>query len=235
MQIRTQNNVLALNFSFPQPHSSVGRRFAAWRSYFDSSYFATQQLAFSTKRHSMKHFGNWISLRIRVRSDDMQPCCDCVYIIPCDNLMYRLDNGFCICVAVCCSVLQRIAVCCSMYISYLVTTWRAGETMASVSVLQRVAACCSALQRVAVCCSVLQFACIIPRDNLTCRRDNGFCICVAVCCSVLQCVAVCCSVLPCVALCCSVLQYVYIIPRDNLTCRRDNGFWTCIAVCCSVL
>ena len=150
MQIRTQNNVLALNFSFPQPHSSVGRRFAAWRSYFDSSYFATEQLAFSTKRHSMKHFGNWISLRIRVRSDDMQPCCDCVYIIPYDNLMCRLDNGFCICVAVCCSVLQRIAVCCSMYISYLVTTWRAGETMASVSVLQCVAVCCSVLQCVEV-------------------------------------------------------------------------------------
>ena len=40
------------------------------------------------------------------------------------------------CVAVCCSVLQRVVVCCS--------------------VLQCVAVCCSVLQRVVVCCSVLQ-------------------------------------------------------------------------------
>jgi len=63
------------------------------------------------------------------------------------------------CVAVCCSVLQCVAVCCS--------------------VLQQVAVCCSVLQCVAVCCSKLQ--------------------CVAVCCSELQWVAVCCSVLQCVA------------------------------------
>ena len=41
-----------------------------------------------------------------------------------------------VCVAVCCSVLQRVAVCCS--------------------VLQCVAAWCSVLQCAAVCCSVLQ-------------------------------------------------------------------------------
>jgi len=71
------------------------------------------------------------------------------------------------CVALCCSVLQRVAVWCC--------------------VLLRVAACCSNLQWsfafsthsmppwVRVCCNVLQ--------------------CVAVCCNVLQCVAMCCSVL----------------------------------------
>jgi len=48
------------------------------------------------------------------------------------------------CVAVCCSVLQRVAVRCSN-----------GYTVCC-SVLQCVAVCCSVLQYVAVCCSVLQ-------------------------------------------------------------------------------
>jgi len=63
------------------------------------------------------------------------------------------------CVAVYCSALQCVAVCCS------VMWWNA--------------VCCSALQCVAVRCSALQ--------------------CVTVCCSVLQRVAVCCSALQCVA------------------------------------
>ena len=44
----------------------------------------------------------------------------------------------CACVAVCCSVLQRVAACCSVC-----------------SVLHCVAVCCSVLQFEAVCCSVL--------------------------------------------------------------------------------
>jgi len=62
-------------------------------------------------------------------------------------------------------VLQRVAVCGSV--------WRCVTVYSSV--LQCVAVCCGVLQCVAVCCSVLR--------------------CVAVCCSVLQCAAVCCSVL----------------------------------------
>ena len=73
------------------------------------------------------------------------------------------------CRAVCCSVLQCVAV---------AHNWRSCERRAlresaKVSRLvaeQCVAVCCSVLQCVAVCCSVLQ--------------------CVAVCCSALQCVAV---------------------------------------------
>jgi len=63
-------------------------------------------------------------------------------------------------VAVCCSVLPCVAVCCSVSRSHDRRR-------------QRVSQCCSMLQRVAACCSVLQ--------------------CVEICCSVLQCVAVCCS------------------------------------------
>jgi len=67
-------------------------------------------------------------------------------------------NGSQVCVAVCCSVLQ-------------------GEYTQSI---RSVAVCCSVLQCVAVCCSVLQ--------------------CVAVCCSVAEWLtSVCCSVLQCVA------------------------------------
>ena len=67
-------------------------------------------------------------------------------------------------VAVCCSVLRCVAVCCSVLgiESHGYTILEAGNGMLRL------------LQCVAVCCCVLQ--------------------CVAVCCSVLQCVAVCCSV-----------------------------------------
>jgi len=79
-------------------------------------------------------------------------------------------------VAVCCSVLQCVAV-------FRVAVCRSVSQCVAVccSVLQCVAVCCSVLQCVTVCCSVLQ--------------------CVAVCCSALQCVAVCCSVLQCAAVC----------------------------------
>ena len=112
------------------------------------------------------------------------------------------------CIAVCCSVLQRVAVYRSPLIAWSIPK---ATPFAAVycSVLQYLAVLSNALQCVAVGCSGLQ--------------------CVAVCCSVLQCVAVCCSVslidnfvfdpkrhrlLQCVAVCCSVLQ--------------------CVAVCCSV-
>ena len=82
----------------------------------------------------------------------------------------------------CCSVMQCVAVCCSVH-----------------SLLHRIF--WKMLQCNAVCCSVLQYALASAEDFLKV---------VAVCCSVLQCVAVCCSVLQCVlqrvAAGCSVLQ-----------------------------
>ena len=51
-----------------------------------------------------------------------------------------------VCVAVCCSVLQRVAVCCSVLQCVAVFC----------SMLQYGAVCCSVLQCFAVCCSVLQ-------------------------------------------------------------------------------
>ena len=110
-------------------------------------------------------------------------------------------------VAVCCSLLWCVAVCCNVAVAAVDPVIR--ETLVSC-----VALCRSVLQCVAVCCSVLQ--------------------CVPVCCSVLQCVVVCCRVLlmwllrllqplspsfvrpwfhvlQCVAVCCTVLQCVVVL------------------------
>jgi len=84
----------------------------------------------------------------------------------------------------CCSVLQCVAVCCSVPLCLLQCFCLFLNTRCSV--LQCVLVCFSVLLCVAVCCSVL--------------------LCAAVCCCVLQCVAVCCNVLLCVAVCCSVLH-----------------------------
>jgi len=92
-------------------------------------------------------------------------------------------------------VLQCVAVCCSM--------------LQCVAVRSVVAECCSVLQCVAVCCSVLQ--CPLRQD--VAKNDSTCVCCVTACCSMLQCVAVCsidaecCSVLQCVAVYCSVLQW----------------------------
>ena len=89
--------------------------------------------------------------------------------------------------AVCCSVLQCVAVCCSVV---------------QCSVVQCVAVCCNVLKLLR--CSLLQSFAEF-RSMLQCV---GQCVgqCVAVCCSVLQCVAVCCSVLQCGAVQCSAVH-----------------------------
>jgi len=134
------------------------------------------------------------------------------------------------CVAVCCSMLQYVAVCCSgsllQYVAgcdmtHHMTHWQV--TLSDTGMLQQVAVCFSMLQYVAVCCSVLQYVagCDMThhmthwqvtlsdiRKVLQPGSEYHSLVqldirCVAVCCSTLQCVAVCCSV------CCSVLQRVF--------------------------
>jgi len=89
----------------------------------------------------------------------------------------------------CCSVLQRVAACCSVL----------------QCVMQRV------LQCVAVCCSVLQFVAVrvsVCVAHLQVRRSSwatcSVAVCVAVC--IVECLAVCVAVyvLQCVAVCCRV-------------------------------
>jgi len=83
------------------------------------------------------------------------------------------------CVAVCCSVLQCVAV----SVGTLITPQNASHQTSHVRCVCVCDVLWCVLQCIAVCC-----------------RVQG----VTVCCSVLQCVAVCCSVLQCVAVCCSV-------------------------------
>ena len=83
--------------------------------------------------------------------------------------------------AVCCSVLQCVAVRCSVLQYVTPHAWTSSCTHVDES----------------------------RHKYITARRGHGSVLqCVAACCSVLQCVAVCCSVLQCVAVCCSVLQCV---------------------------
>ena len=75
----------------------------------------------------------------------------------------------------CCSVLERIAICCSM----CTHDTRARALLCCVlqcaavccSVLQCVAVCCSALQCVAVCCRVLQCRTMQTRTQIPCLPD----------------------------------------------------------------
>jgi len=140
-------------------------------------------------------------------------------------LLWRLSGG---CGAVCCSVLQRVAVWCSA--------------------LQRVAACCSVLQCVAVCCSVLQcvaVCCGVLRCFKMCAQTGllSWHLWGRVCCSVLQCVAVCCSVLQCVAVSCSVQIYSHLLEKlfanicmcVEVCCSLCCSVLQCVAVCCSVI
>jgi len=116
-------------------------------------------------------------------------------------------------------VLQRITVCCSMLQCVAVYCSLLQYIAVCISVLQCVAVYCSVLQYVAVSCNVLQFpnfyccscSCcccyychtemtsMVTRATAQSRRGR----CVAVCCSVMQCVAV----PQCVAACCSVLLH----------------------------
>ena len=60
------------------------------------------------------------------------------------------------CVAVCCSVLQRVVVCCSVLQCVEVCCSVLQRVVVCYSLLQCVAVCCSVLQYVTACCSVLQ-------------------------------------------------------------------------------
>ena len=77
-----------------------------------------------------------------LRTDSCQRCAR--------SYLHRLLSG--VCVAACCSVLllQYVAVCCSVLQCVAVCF----------SVLQYAAMCCSVLQCAAVCCGVLQYAAV---------------------------------------------------------------------------
>ena len=111
---------------------------------------------------------------------------------------------------VCCSVLQCVAVCCSVY-----SITCESSCMASrheyIPAMQYAAVCCSVLQCVAVCCSVLQcifhhlrilLYCFETRVHIGELFENHALV-------VLQCVAVCCSVLQRDEVCCKCVIDVF--------------------------
>ena len=109
--------------------------------------------------------------------------------------------------AVCCGMLQRVAVSSSGLIDVSCGITR---SLIAFTVLQCVAVCCSVFQYVAVCCSVLQCVATCGSElqwsHCLAMRDDSFShriYIVAMLCSVLQCVAVYCSMLQYVAVCCS--------------------------------
>jgi len=106
------------------------------------------------------------------------------------------------------SMLQYVAVCCSIFqcaCAYVRNTSCDGSRI--VSVLQCVAECCGVLQCVVVCCSMLQWVavCLHIRAQLILRWWSHS-ECVAVCRRLLKCFAVSYSVMQYVAASCSVLQ-----------------------------
>jgi len=114
------------------------------------------------------------------------------------------------CVAVWCSVLQRVAVCMCAASTNSVS-WAARNlvmqcgamccsvvqcVVLSCTVLQCGAVCCSVVQCGAVCCGELQCVCVLfPRTLYLRWRRNPVLQHVAACCSELQCSVVWCSVL----------------------------------------
>jgi len=147
------------------------------------------------------------------------------------------------CVAVCCAVFPTLV--------YTLSESTAEVPLQVLSVLQCVAVCCSVLQCVAPCCTVLHrvaLCCTVFRSLIYTLSESNAEIplqvpnklhrvlqCVAVCCSMLQYVAescaVCCSMLQYVAECVSMVQRVAmpikVVPRSpgrGIPCQRHlNG------------
>ena len=141
----------------------------------------------------------------------------CVSAVCCSVLQLQLPGGarhvspylacWYVCVAVCCiSVLQCVAVCCSVLQFVATRATRRRLTCPSLS-CWLVCVCCSVLQCVAVWCSVVQH-CAVCCNPVWCSVLQVFCsysypealdmclsILLAGMCVLQQCVAVCCSVL----------------------------------------
>ena len=125
-------------------------------------------------------------------------------------------------VAVCCSVLQCVAVCGSVLQSEhldLLQCSRANRV--------KWQGTCKTLQHTATHCNTLQ-----QHIRSTSIQSDKPCE-VAQCCSVLQCIAVCCSVLQCVAV--RALRSTSTQPSEPCEAAQCCSVLQCVAVCCSVL
>jgi len=132
-------------------------------------------------------------------------------LLMCDSTRLSLSEPKVQYVAVCCSVLQCVAVC-----SLICDTT---DLSLSEPKVQCVAVC-------SLICNSTDLSLSEPKVQ-----------CVAVCCGVLQCVAVCCSVLQCVAVCSLICNSTDLSLRTKraVCCSVLRCVAQCVAVCCSVL
>jgi len=106
------------------------------------------------------------------------------------------SSSCCTKLSVCCSMLQSVAVCCSVLRFFGLKVARL-EHFASCCAC--VATCCRVSQCVAARCSVLLESCSSCPFFITLCVCSSALLCAVDGCRVLQCAAVCCSVLQCVA------------------------------------
>jgi len=149
--------------------------------------------------------------------------------------------------AVCCSVLQCVAVCCSV-LQQCVAVCCIADVSRQFQHFALYTVCCS-VGCSAVCYSVLQ--CGLQCSVLQCvswaRRECGQCVAdccrllqiVAVCCSMLQCglqcIEACCRVSQCVAVCYSVLQWVHFTQQQKTLNDNRGKTVSCRYVCYGLL
>ena len=124
-----------------------------------------------------------------------------------------------------CSVLQCVAVCCTVLYARLERQTGADCTVVTPATPSLwFIVCCSVLHSI-----VCAYRETIKRWLLCCHtRLPLMYYCVVMCCNVLQCVAVCCSVLQCVAVCCRAWRCRVLSPFPYV-------YLSYVAVCCSVL
>jgi len=151
------------------------------------------------------------------------------------------------CVAVCCSALQRVVVCCGVVVCFL-SQRSFTKSKSCCSVLQCVAVCCGVvvcllsqcwLVKSKLCCSVMQCGCMFIESTLA---DKVVVVlqCVAVCCSVDVCLLrqyltkskLCCSVTRC---CCRFVEPA-LIYKDQIVLQCDAvvSVYHCVLQCVAV-
>jgi len=143
------------------------------------------------------------------------------------------------CVAVCCSVLQCVAVllqCCCSTLQCVAVRCHSCLSLLLLDVLEQLYPRCSMLQCAAACCSVLQCVVVTCVSAFLYLIYSSKCILVAVCCSVLQCG---CNIWQCVAVCCCHtclgLPLLGTIPSSLQCVAACCSMRQCAAVWCSVI
>ena len=161
----------------------------------------------------------------RIKTCALKPSCvTWLACVLCSNsnthVCCRVWQCVAVCLAMCCSVLQRCAVWCSVR----AMTHQCPQRRSSSTVRRCCHVCCS------VRCSVLQ----CPLRDVswrTCAPQRRSRSMKQLCCTALHCVAVCCSVVPCVTVCCSVRCSALQHAITHVCPRRRSRSTVCVSAC----